>query len=536
MEKTISRRSFVTGGAGALALGAVGGMLGCSQGNANLAGTGGLNVEWDDETDVVVMGFGGAGASAAIGASDAGASVIVFEKAPEGQEGGNTSVSGGNAFHARYLDYPDFMKEQVPDTIPDEELSGWMDEMSRLDDWLETHGAKLGETVGNSATNGYGLFEWLKSEAINSPGVIVEYETPVKRLVFDPETKEVYGVVVERDGVDVNVKAKRGVVMACGGFENNHYMLTSYYPPDVPIFPCGTPYNTGDGIPMVAELGAKMRGFSSIEWGCHCCKTGSEEVGVALAFSFVNPDSYQNAIVVNAAGKRFVNESSGGRYGQGGSILRPLHAKEQLPELACSFKPFLDKDGNKLQLTCKYDNLPMYLIFGETRMNKGEAIFTSAGKKAGNCWANLHGLYSWSDDNQAELDKGWIVKADTLEELAEKMGIDPDGLIETVARYDQGCADGVDSEFGRSYDLTPVGDGPYYACELAMSIINTQGGPARDAEHHVLNYDDQTIKRLYSGGEFGSIFVYNYPGALNVSEALGTHEAGSNAANEEPWC
>lgn len=533
MKETMSRRSFVAGGAGAMALGALG-MFGCSSGG-NLAGTGTPNIEWAEETDVIVMGFGGAGATAAIGASEAGANVIVFEKAPEGQEGGNTSVSGGGA-HTKYKDYPEFIYEQFPDTIPQEEIDGFLEELGTLDAWVEAHGEKLGETIGSPASNGYGLFSWIKDIAVNSPGAQVRYETPVKRLVFDQETKEVRGVIVEQNGEDAAIMAKRGVIMTCGGFENNHYMLTAYYPPEVPIYPCGTPYNTGDGIPMVAEVGAKLRGFSSVEWGCHCCKAGSEEVGVALAFSFMNPDSYQNAIVVNKAGKRFVNESSGGRYGDGGYALRPLHAKDQIPELAMSFKPYLDEEGNQLNVTFTYDNLPMYLIFGETRMNNGEALFTSAGKKAGNCWANLHGMYSWSDDNQAELDKGWIVKADTLEELAEKTGIDAAGLAATVAAYDRACADGTDPEFGRSYDLTPIGEGPFYACELGMSLINTQGGPARDAAHRVLNNQDEVIGRLYAGGEFGSIFVFNYPGALNVAEALATHVAGANAAGEEPWC
>lgn len=532
MNESLSRRSFVAGGAGAMALGALG-MFGCSGGSQTVAGA--PDVEWAEETDVVIMGFGGAGAAAAIGASEAGANVIVFEKAPEGQEGGNTSVSGGGA-HTKYANYPEFMRAQFPDTISQEEIDGFMEELATLDAWVEDHGEKLGETIGSPASNGYGLFTWIKDVAISSPGVQVRYESPVKRLIFDPETKEVFGVVVEQDGQDVNVKAKCGVVMTCGGFENNHYMLTAYYPPEVPIYACGTPYNTGDGIPMVAEMGAKLRGFSSVEWGCHCCKAGSEEVGVALAFSFMNPDSYQNAIVVNSAGKRFVNESSGGRYGQGGYVLRPLHAKDQIPELAMSFKPYLDNEGNQLNVTFEYENLPMYLIFGETRMNSGEPLFASAGKKAGNCWASLRGLYSWSDDNRTELDKGWIVKGDTLEELAGKMGIDPKELAATVAAYDQACVDGADPEFGRSYDLTPIGDGPYYACELGMSLINTQGGPARDAAHRVLDNDDQTIARLYAGGEFGSIFVFNYPGALNVAEALSTHVAGANAASEEPWC
>ena len=68
-----------------------------------------------------------------------------------------------------------------------------------------------------------------------------------------------------------------------------------------------------------------------------------------------------------------------------------------------------------------------------------------------------------------------------------------------------------------------------------MSIINTQGRPERDAGHHVISDDDQIIPRLYSGGEFGSIYVFNYPGALNVPEAMGARVAGANVAAETAW-
>lgn len=526
MKEAISRRSFVSAGAGLAALGA---LSLCGAAKTTAYATPIDEIEWDEETDVVVMGFGGAGGTAAIGAADEGVDVMVFEKAPEGQEGGNTSVSGGGA-HTKYVNYPEFINAQFPDTIKEEEIKGFLTDLGEIEAWAEEHGHTL------NTTNGFGVFTWLKDTVATMDNIQVCYETPVKRLIFDPETKEIYGVVAERDGEDINVKAKRGVVMACGGFENNHEMLTAYYPPSVPIYPCGSPYNTGDGIPMVAEVGAKLRGFSSVEWGCHCCKVGSEEIGVALAFSFLNPNSYQNAIVVNRAGKRFVNEPSGGRYGDGGSILRPLHAKEQIPELAMMMTPYNDDEGNYLNVTFEYENLPMYLIFGETRMNNGEALFSGAAEGSVIYWSNLHDKYAWSDTNQDELDKGWIVKADTLEELAEKMGIDPEGLAATVATYDAACEAGTDEEFGRSYDLTPVGEGPFYACELAMSLINTQGGPTRDAGYHVINNEDQVVPRLYSAGEFGSIFVFNYPGALNVPEALSGHVAGTNAAAEDPWC
>jgi hypothetical protein len=531
-KELFSRRSFIAGGAG-IVLGALA-LSGCTGGTAS-GGNNGGSVEWDEETDVVVVGFGGAGSSAAIGASDAGANVIVLEKAPEGQEGGNTSVSGGGS-NAGFYEFPGYIYAQFPpNTISDDEAEATIEALRTLPEWGAAHGAnntaEAGSNLSFSLGNGYSLFQWLKGVAEGSAGVTIKYSAPAKRLIFDPETKEVFGVVAEQDGQEINIKAKRGVVMACGGFENNKYMLTAYYPPAVPIYACGTPYNTGDGIPMVAALGAKMRGFGSVEWGCHCCKAGSEEIGVALAFNFLDADAWSDAIMVNAKGKRFVNETAGIRY-PSDFVQRPLHSKEQIPELALSPHPFSDELP---ALTYEYDNLPMYLICGETKISTGGALFSAAAKDAGNHWASLRGLYTWSDDNQAEIEKGWVIKADTLEELAEKMGIDPDGLVATVKTYDANCVSGADTEFGREHLLNPIGEGPYYACELAMSLINTQGGPAKDGIHRVLAYDDQPIPRLYAGGEFGSIYVFNYPGALNVPESMAARYAGEHAAGEEPW-
>jgi hypothetical protein len=492
-------------------------------------------IQWDEETDVVVVGFGGAGASAAINASDEGASVILLEKAPEEHAGGNSGVCGGwsapaagekpgAAGIASYGTFNALRKISI-DIIDDEEIHGLVHEYETTKEWLVSLGAEEVDGVVNLGS-GYAGFGWIKPIVEGKPGVKVMYETPAKRLIFDPKTKEVFGVVAESQGTEINIKAKRGVVLALGGFENNHFMKQTYYAPNAPIYACGTPYNTGDGIPMVAEVGAKMRGFSSIEWGCHCCKAGSEEIGVALAFSFQDPDAWDNAIMVNSMGKRFVNETEPTRYGQ--YILRPLHNKDQLPELAYSNS--FSKTGEEDD----YINLPMYLICGEKKI-KERALFSAAAKDAGNHFAHLRGLYTWSDDNQAEISKGWVIKADTLEELARKMNIDADGLVATVAAYEEACSTGTDLEFGRDYTLNPIGEGPYYACELGLGIINTQGGPVRDAEHRVLNYDDQPIKRLYSGGEFGSFYVWRYPGALNVPEALGNRVAGTNAAREEPW-
>lgn len=537
----LSRRSFIAGGSIAAVASALA-LAGCSSSNGN-GGSEVNSVEWNEETDVVVVGFGGAGASAAISASEAGASVIVLEKAPEKDAGGNTSVSGGFSLTPESGDSKDafdFIKFQMPDTVDDEEIRGFIEECATTKQWLEDHGGNVttsemppganlptapGANAWHTAVgvgNGFALFKTLKAAVEEGSGVTVMYETPAVRLIFDPATKEVFGVVaMTAENETVNIKAKRGVVLACGGFENNHEMKTAYYAPGVPIFPCGTPYNTGDGIKMVQEVGAELRGFSSIEWGCHNCKPASEEIGVSLGFSWVDPEVWGQSILVNEHGQRFVNEA---RYvsSKGHPSMRPIHDKSQLPELAFD----MDIPG--------YVNLPMYFICGQSKIDAGP-LFNGCSSNAGNHWAHLHDWYTWSDDNQAEISKGWVTKADTLEELASKLNIDAEELAQTVATYDAACASGTDEYLGRALALSPIGDGPYYGFEMGMGLINTQGGPVRNAAHQVLNYDGEPISRLYSGGEFGSMYVWMYQGAGNIPESMGTRIAGSNAATETPW-
>lgn len=546
MKTNLSRRSFVTAGA-AVAATALGGLAltGCSSagGGSASSSNGASSVTWDEETDVVVIGFGGAGASAAIAASDAGASVILLEKAPEKDAGGNTSVSGGGGVYCtedKKDECFDFLRYQMPDTITDEEIAAFAEELSTQESWLADHGATLTVIDGAGAMyahhplsggmnkmfningTGAGLFAFLKKATEGSAGVSIRYETPAHRLIFDPETKEVFGVVVTgSDGADINIKASRAVIMTCGGFENDHHMKTTYYPPNVPIFPCGTPYNTGDGIRMITEIGAKLRGFSSIEWGCHCCKAGSEEVGVALGMSFQDKSVWNGAIMVNDQGKRFVNET-GAVVKSMPSILRPLHEKNSLPETAFDMN------------TLRYTNLPMFMVVDAKRLQEAP-LFTAATSAAGNHWANVHKLYSWSDDNQTEVEKGWVIKADSLDELATKMGIDAAGLKETVESFNAAVVAGADSEFDRTEYLQAIENPPFYATELGLGLINTQGGPERDGYHHVLDNEGNPIPRLYAGGEFGSIYTWLYQGAGNISETIAARAAGKHAAEEEPW-
>lgn len=539
--KELSRRNFLfgaTAAAGALVLG------GCT---STGAGEGTKDeLVWDEETDVVVIGFGGSGGSAAIAASDAGANVLILEKANEADAGGNTSVcGGGGAFCSpdKKEECFNFLRYQMPDTITDEEIRGFVEELSTEEEWLREHGAETTVTTGVDGIQypmlenaegldrtvfmggtGASFYRQLSTMAIESPGVTAYYETPAKRLIVNRDTNEIIGVVATKpDGTDINIKAKRGVCMTLGGFENDHEMMTSFYPPMTPIFPAGTPYNTGDGIRMLTGVNAKLRGFSSAEYALHCCKPASEEVGVAVGMAWSDPAVWEGCIVVNDKGKRFMPEASLVCNVGDVKVMRPLHDKSQLPEWRFDMKEL------------RYINLPMFLVCDESR-RAAMPLFNAASKSAGNHWSNVKGWYTWSEDNMAEVDKGWLVKADTLEELAQKIGVDAEGLAATVAKYNEAVATGVDTEWGRELSMTTgILQPPFYATELGLGLLNTQGGPARDAEHHVLDWDDQPVPRLYAGGEFGSMYTWMYQGAGNISECLASRTAGANAAAETPW-
>ena len=160
--------------------------------------------------------------------------------------------------------------------------------------------------------------------------------------------------------------------------------------------------------------------------------------------------------------------------------------------------------------------LPAYAIFDEAAFNGGP-INTSF----------------WSQDNAAEVEKGWIKKADTLEELAEIIGVPAENLIKSVSRFNFYCEQGEDFEFSRpASTLNPIGEtGPYYALELTPTLTNTQGGAVRNANCEVVNVDGFAIPHLYSAGEFGSMYAHGYNGGGNVGEALATGRiAGRNAA------
>ena len=117
------------------------------------------------------------------------------------------------------------------------------------------------------------------------------------------------------------------------------------------------------------------------------------------------------------------------------------------------------------------------------------------------------------------------------------MKIDPDGLQEAITNYNQHCLAKKDPDFERRENsLSALTTPPYYGVELALTLINTQGGPKHNIRAQTLDQDDRPIPRLYSPGEFGSFFGFLYPGGSNIPEAIAFGRiAGENAAAEKPW-
>ncbi|MEO6800723.1 MAG: FAD-binding protein, partial [Rhodanobacter sp.] len=129
--------------------------------------------------------------------------------------------------------------------------------------------------------------------------------------------------------------------------------------------------------------------------------------------------------------------------------------------------------------------------------------------------------YRWSDDNSAEIAQGWIAKADSIDELARKIGRDPAVVKAAVDRYNAACANQHDDDFGRNPDtLMPIAQGPFYAVKVDPVIVCTGGGARRNIASEVLDHAGNAIPRLYEAGELGSMFSDLYQNGSYLTEAM----------------
>jgi succinate dehydrogenase/fumarate reductase flavoprotein subunit len=483
--------------------------------------------KWDVEADVVVVGFGAAGVAASVTAHDLGAEVVILEKAPEGQHGGNTRVAGQGYLNTSSAEKAAAYLRALcgPYKLPEPVVRVWAEEMCRNNQWLsdlggdpqehqhppvgiefpDLPGADCVHKFHDGPTYGYS-YTWQRFESlVKERPIPILYGTPATELIQHHLTKEILGVRARWRDEAICVKASRAVVLTCGGFENNQEMIRDYLPGIPYCYTSGSPYNEGDGIRMAISVGADlwhMNNYAGPSMALKLPEIRTTFSMQALHFSKTMPGGM---IVVGPDAQRFADEKYKTRHGK-----IPVHGR-WLP----------------LATPC-----PMFMIFDQALFAAGPLY----DKHPSHGWTQIIERYEWSPDNRAELAKGWIKTADSIASLAALLGLDATTLSDTVGRWNCWCEAGRDPEFGRTLMLSPIADPPFYAVELSPSMLNTQGGPRRNEKGQIVRPDGMPIPRLYSAGELGSIYSYLYQGTGNIGECLAFGRiSGRNAAAEMPW-
>ncbi|MBV9367323.1 MAG: FAD-binding protein [Solirubrobacterales bacterium] len=462
------------------------------------------------EVDVLVVGFGAAGAAAAIAAHDAGASVFVVEKTACG--GGNCTHSGGFLFDVdgprafEYLDtlcfgkterpvleafahglveVPDFLLSLGGSTAPvDVEAFGGM-----LPSWPHFPGAehvRYRQFVPVADERpGEGLWRVLEG-AVRARGIPVALATPVVELMTEGDG--VTGATIEQAGMRRRIGARAGVVLASGSFEADSELRDTYLP--LPLVSVGHQGNTGDTLRLAQAAGASLWHMSAF-FGWLAFVHPDYPVGFTLD---VHAPSF---IYVDGDGRRFTDET-------GWEVHDRLRA----------LTTYLPRRRNR-------PRVPGWIIFGE------------AARRAG----PLHGIvgtpddYAWSPDNSAELEAGWIKRGSDAAELATATGLDPAALQATLADYAAAVNRRADQEFGRSAaTLVPLLP-PLYAIPFMPGVATASGGPRRDAQGRVLRPGGAPVPGLFAAGAAGSIWGHltEHGGGLTDAIVFG-RIAGRQAA------
>ncbi len=519
-------------------------------------------INFNESVDVVVIGSGGAGLTAALSAANSGAKVLVLEKSSK--LGGNTSISGGQvwvpnnhhmsaqgildseeaarAYLEKVIDgatskdvidvfiktapetiqyieentplrfhsmtkFPDYRQEFPgsvqggrtldPDPIPAEIVGEWADlihegphfsavtyeENSKWNAFAYPENIDfdlIAERLANDIrTLGAAIIVGLVKGCLDA-GVHFEVNATANRLLKDKN--RITGVEVTINGQKQLIEARKGVVIASGGFEFNEELTNRFLrgPINGPI---GVPTNTGDGLKMALDVGADVAHLNEA-WWCPTMKIDDEEFEDTQVFRLSRGErSLPGSILVNRAGKRFVNEAA------------------NYNDMARVFHVF---DPTKYE----YSNMPSWIIFDGRFRSKYSVMTLMPG----------------------DPDPDWLFCANTLQELAEEVGIDADQLEKTVERFNQFAIEGKDPDFHRGeskYDsyygdprnkpnagLGPIDQGPFYALPVYSGTLGTKGGAVTNASAQVLNVWGEPIQGLYAAGNAAaSMMGPGYPGA-----------------------
>lgn len=514
MSKNLSRRNFLKGSAAAALGTAMFGMTTASAEEKAEAKIFNRPETWAYDCDVVVIGSGTA-SYAAIRAANEGLDVIVVEASAAG--GGATGFSGGggwfpmNKWSVQSGDTKEKMMSYLRNTcrntpITDAQLEAFIDNSQPMLDYYDPIFAKCSVPVqatggpgffgdyqaewegGNTdATHGVnygGVTKWKNAylEAITNCGGRIFYSTKALRYVWrfdENDVPEVLGIICQQNDQEVAIRARKAIVCGAGGYEWNDEMKNAFLSVETP-YACSLSTNDGTMLKATMALAPKLMNMPDC-WGQLCYKARAEEQKQQGAVvNIVFGRYFPHQIIVNQKGKRFTDEST--NYD---SLWYQFGEYD-------TFAPY----GKS--------NLPAYEIFDQRFIDE------------------IHGFAV--DYFLGDLTDGvpvGTIKADTLEELAEKTGIDKEGLLAEIAKWNQFCADGVDKDFhrGEQYmdqmfnrvrdlslplqsNLGSIEKGPFYALEVAPNTLGTTGGPALNEHAQCLHISEQPIARLYACGNF----------------------------------
>lgn len=487
--------------------------------------------------DVAVVGAGNAALSAAIAAAEAGRRVVLIERAPMEESGGNSRYAAG-AFRFTYAGAQD-IRELVPDLTDDElartdfasySAQRYFDDLYRVTRyrcdpdlaevlvqrshdtmrWLARHGVKFVPIWGRSAVKRDGRFFFSGELTLDAwgggQGLIAAETQAAQRLGVEIRYETAALDLVEEDGrvVGLRVRGPQGrselrcsaVVLACGGFEANPQWRARYLGPGWELAKVrGSRFNQGDGIRMAIDAGAQSRGHWS---GCHsvCWDHNAPETGNLRVGDAYQKFSYPYSIMVNALGRRFVDEGQDLRiktYSRMGRIVL-----EQPDQYAWQV----------------FDAKVLPLLRDEYRIREVTRV-----------------------------------RADSLEELAARMeGVDAAGFLDEVQRlnaavdhersFDPQVKDGRGTRglsVPKSNWAQTIDQAPFEAYQVGCGITFTFGGVAVEpSSTRVIDRGGQPIQGLYAAGEMlGGLFYFGYPGGSGLmAGAVFGRLAGQSAAQQ----
>ncbi len=428
------------------------------------------------EADVVVIGAGGAGMTAAITAHEAGKEVILLEKMP--YAGGNTTKSTGGMNAAETSVQAELGIEDSVQTFIDDTMTGgknvndlalvttMAENSAEAIDWLASIGAPLPEvSFSGGATNkrihrpegGAAVGPYLVEKLLAKIGedeISLLYNTEATELIV--EDGAVTGVKATGDGIRYTINAK-AVVLATGGFGANLEMCAAYNPDLAGFVTTNSPCATGDGIKMAEAAGAATVDMEQIQI----------HPTVYQATSLMVTESVRGggAILVNASGERFIDEME----------TRDVVSAAEIAQ-----------EGGYA-----------YLVFDQAQRD------------------NLSAIDSY-------VSNGLTVQADTIEGLASEMGVDAANLQATVEAWNKAVAEQNDEAFGRTTGMdVDISVAPFYAIQIAPGIHHTMGGVKIDTTASVISVDGEPIPGLFAAGEVtGGVHGANRIGGNAVADII----------------